>query len=117
MTREEFVKHAEQEIAQVLSGQKNRIMNLVQQAWAEGKRNAEVDTAIDIIKEAVYSIKPQKTYAHWKDEEDRASHWHCSNCGTVQGWASLLMKYCPNCGAEMAEHPQAACGVGQTFSP
>ena len=48
MTREEFMKHAEQEIDQAFRGQKNRMMNLVEQAWAEGKRNAEVD----VFKEA-----------------------------------------------------------------
>lgn len=48
MTRDEFMKHAEQEIDLAFRGQKNRMMNLVEQAWAEGKRNAEVD----IFKEA-----------------------------------------------------------------
>ena len=48
MTRDEFMKHAEQEIEHAFRGQKNRMMNLVEQAWAEGKRNAEVD----VFKEA-----------------------------------------------------------------
>lgn len=48
MTRDEFMKHAEQEIEQAFRGQRNRMMNLVEQAWAEGKRNAEVD----VFKEA-----------------------------------------------------------------
>lgn len=48
MTREEFMKHAEKEIDLAFRGQKNRMMNLVEQAWAEGKRNAEVD----VFKEA-----------------------------------------------------------------
>lgn len=48
MTRDEFMKHAEQEIDQAFRGQRNRMMNLVEQAWAEGKRNAEVE----IFKEA-----------------------------------------------------------------
>lgn len=48
MTRDEFFKHAEQEMEQAFRGQKNRMMNLVEQAWAEGKRNAETD----VFKEA-----------------------------------------------------------------
>lgn len=61
MTREEFMKHAEQEIEKALSGQKNRLMNLVQQAWAEGKRNAEVavfeeagNELVNVVKEALH---------------------------------------------------------------
>ena len=56
-------------------------------------------------------------YAHWEDEPDRYRHWHCSNCGTVQSDACIAMNYCPHCGAQMAEHPWAASGCGQTFSP
>lgn len=39
MTREEFIKHAENEIDDIFRSQRNRIMNLVMQGWAEGKRN------------------------------------------------------------------------------
>jgi hypothetical protein len=60
MTREEFMKHAEQEIEKAFSGQKNRMMNLVEQAWAEGKRNAEVavfeesgDKLVNIVEQAI----------------------------------------------------------------
>ena len=56
-------------------------------------------------------------YAHWVEEPDRERHWHCSNCGKVQGMASITMKYCPECGASMAEHPWAGSGCGQAFSP
>ena len=37
--------------------------------------------------------------AFWVEETDRKNHWHCSNCGKVQGIASIAMKYCPECGA------------------
>lgn len=56
-------------------------------------------------------------YAYWVEETDRNRHWHCSNCGKVQGISSIAMKYCPECGAKMAEHPWAASGCGQAFSP
>lgn len=52
MTREEFMKHAEEEIDQAFRGQRNRMMNLVEQAWAEGKRNAELNGVIDVVREA-----------------------------------------------------------------
>lgn len=56
-------------------------------------------------------------YGYWEDEPDRGRHWHCSECGTVQGISCVAMNYCPHCGAKMAEHPWAASGCGQTFSP
>ena len=49
MTRDEFLKHAGHEIDAALGNRKNRMLNLVEQAWAEGKRNAEVET----LKEAI----------------------------------------------------------------
>lgn len=52
MTRDEFMKHAESEIDQAFRGHKNRMMNLVEQAWAEGKRNAEINGVIDVVREA-----------------------------------------------------------------
>lgn len=58
-----------------------------------------------------------RRYGYWVEEPDRERHWHCSQCGAVQGMACLAMKYCPNCGADMAEHPWTASGCGQTFSP
>lgn len=57
MTREEFMKQAEQEIEKVLSGQKNRIMNIVQQAWAEGKRNQEAAIFEEVGNELVEVVK------------------------------------------------------------
>lgn len=42
MTRDEFMAHAKEEIDRAFDGKRNRMMNLVEQAWAEGKRNAEV---------------------------------------------------------------------------
>ena len=56
MTREEFMKHAEQEVEQAFRGQKNRMMNLVEQAWAEGKRNAELAYLEGIANELKQSL-------------------------------------------------------------
>lgn len=57
MTRDEFMKHAEQEIDAVFRGQKNRMMNLVEHAWAEGKRNAEVAVFEEAGNELVEVVK------------------------------------------------------------
>ena len=59
MTREEFMQHAEQEIDLAFRGQKNRMMNLVEQAWAEGKRNAELESVEQIGNELVNVVKQQ----------------------------------------------------------
>lgn len=64
-----------------------------------------------------YPADKGRAAASWDEEPDRERHWHCSACGTVQGVSSIAMKYCPECGARMAEHPWAASGCGQAFSP
>lgn len=40
-------------------------------------------------------------HARWVEESDRNRHWHCGNCGSVQGVVCIAMNYCPNCGAKM----------------
>lgn len=52
MTREEFMKDARLSAHKILESKENGIMNLVQQAWAEGKRNAEVETLKQAVAEA-----------------------------------------------------------------
>lgn len=60
MTREEFMREAEREINDCWSRQRNRLMNLVQRAWAEGKRNAEINGVTQIILDAVNQLqKPE----------------------------------------------------------
>lgn len=53
MTREKFMQEARLTAHRILEGKENSIMNLVQQAWAEGKRNAEVETLRAAIDEAL----------------------------------------------------------------
>lgn len=118
MTRDEFMREARKTAGKILESKENGIMNLVQQAWAEGKRNAEVETLSELINEALAKDNNvHRKLAYWVEETDRERHWHCSNCGRVQGVASVSMKYCPECGYEMIEHPWAASGCGQTFCP
>ena len=56
MKREDFMKYAELEIDNAFRGQKNRMMNLVEQAWAEGKRNAEIDGVTRIVRDALNKL-------------------------------------------------------------
>ena len=69
MTRDEFMARAKQEIDNAFSGQRNRMMNLVEQAWAEGKRNAETDALVEVVKEALDRIQrqPPKEDTPWTE--------------------------------------------------
>lgn len=53
MTRDEFMKVAQNEIDQIFLSGKNRMMNLVERAWAEGKKNAEVDNLKEVLEQAL----------------------------------------------------------------
>ena len=56
MTREDFMKYAEKEIDDIFRSQRNRIMNLVMQGLAEGKRNAEIDGVTRIVRDALNKL-------------------------------------------------------------
>ena len=53
MEREKFMQEARLTAHRILEVKENGIMNLVQRAWAEGKRNAEVETLRAAIDEAL----------------------------------------------------------------
>lgn len=40
-------------------------------------------------------------HARWIEEPNRKNHWHCSNCGVVEGLVCKLVTYCRFCGAVM----------------
>lgn len=40
-------------------------------------------------------------HSEWVEEKDRVRHWHCRECGLVEGMAHYMMHFCPNCGANM----------------
>ena len=61
MEREKFMQEARMTAHRILEGKENGIMNLVQQAWAEGKRNAEVETLRAAIDEALDRREPKVT--------------------------------------------------------
>jgi len=39
----------------------------------------------------------------WIEEPDRCYHWHCSECGFVEGIRVKMDIYCPHCGAKNVE--------------
>ena len=53
MTRDEFMSIAKVEVDNIIIRDRNRIMNLVERAWAEGKRNAEIEGISEIVKAAL----------------------------------------------------------------
>ena len=53
MTRGEFMAYAEAEVDEIVGRQKNRIMNVVWKAWAEGKKSAEIEGISEIVKAAL----------------------------------------------------------------
>ena len=72
MEREKFMQEARETAHKILAGKENGIMNLVQQAWAEGKRSAEVETLRAAINEALdkrepkaVEIKPKTTWGEF----------------------------------------------------
>ena len=65
MTRDEFMKYAEDEIEIAIGRQKNRIMDVIYRAWAEGKRNAEIAGVSDIVRGALEKM----TDREWAKDE------------------------------------------------
>ena len=103
MTREEFMKHAEAEIDQAFRGHKNRMMNLVEQAWAEGKRNAEADAVISVVKDALESISEKKQEPRI-DSTGVLYHVYCEKCGNGWWTENAFPDTCPGCGKTLP-HP------------
>lgn len=99
MTRDEFMKHAEEEIDAAFRGQRNRMMNLVERAWAEGKRNAEMERIDELGKEIIDQVKksivvpyemklpglPEGEYPNWQSLENSLPNGFlsdvCKTCG------------------------------------
>jgi len=73
VTREEFMASARQEIEEVFAGRRNRIMNLVEKAWAEGKKNAETGQVEAILREALKRFDPPETVSA---EPEKCKSWH-----------------------------------------
>ena len=68
MTRDEFLEHAGKEVDAALGNRKNRMLNLVEQAWAEGKRNAEVETLKEALEAALDSRTADTPIEHVRSD-------------------------------------------------
>lgn len=72
MTRDEFMKQAKETSYRILESKSNGIMNLVAQAWAEGKRNAELDAISEIVKQVIERVQvSHPATPEWISVEDR----------------------------------------------
>lgn len=91
MTREEFMEIAENEIDHILVTHKNRMMNLVQQAWAEGKRNAETEKLESVVREVLDNVYGKKNETHQPDVEEKEAPPHLDKDGCVY-WDQLIKK-------------------------
>ncbi len=65
MTRDEFMDIANKEVNQMLTTQKNRMMGLIERAWAEGKKNADVSEMKDIVKELARTLLVSDRLLDW----------------------------------------------------
>lgn len=105
MTRDEFMEHARKEIDLAFSSPKNRVMNLVEKAWKEGKRNAEIDGVMGVLNEAIERhMKGTEKPAEKPDDE---VIFKCPCCGTenhIYEWSAEQDGYfttCRHCGKAM----------------
>lgn len=64
-------------------------------------RSCYAGDVIDMVEDAPAIDAVPVVHGRWVKEPDRANHWHCSECGRVEGWAHYTMEYCPTCGAKM----------------
>lgn len=60
MNRDSFMEYAEKEVHTVFSHRENALMNLIRQAYAEGKRNAEIDAMTKALREALNNLEQDK---------------------------------------------------------
>lgn len=59
MTRDAMIAVAEREINEALDKLRNRMIWLVERAWCEGKKSAEMEQVAEIVKGAVAEIQKQ----------------------------------------------------------
>lgn len=60
MTRDEFMAYAEREIDAVINTHKNRLMDVVYRAWAEGKKAAEIDALTETVRQALERMEKKE---------------------------------------------------------
>lgn len=62
MTRDEFMTYAEKEIDAVLKTHKNRILDVVYRAWAEGKKAAEIHALTETVRQALGRMEKKEQH-------------------------------------------------------
>ena len=60
MTRDEFMAYAEREIDAVINTHKNRLMDVVMRAWAEGKKAAEIAALTETVRQALERMEKKE---------------------------------------------------------
>lgn len=102
MTRDEFIDIASEEIDQMLITRKNRIMGLVERAWAEGKKNAEVSGIEGIVKEAIDKIYNKPEVAETPDiHSEHTLDWGIASPLPIDGVNAIIPNACRTC----SNHP------------
>lgn len=83
------------------------VKKIYEHAW--GADNIFIDELVDGI---IGNMEPieERPLGKWERHYTRPGvyadlFWHCSNCGykSSNDYADRYFKYCPNCGAKMAE--------------
>lgn len=134
MKRDEFMDKARQELDLIMTSLGKAIMNIIEQAWAEGKRNAELDAIKDIVKQALDGARPsypvtpsypdpvspwinpiitcdtagaKPPEAHFADEEDKEKEpIEPKWASGIKGGADAL---CGSCMAWLSDHSWGYC--------
>ena len=57
--------------------------------------------AMNIVDEEtpIHAEDYESKQGHWIEEKDRVNHWHCSECGFVEGIRYKIEDFCPKYGA------------------
>ncbi len=81
MTREEFMQDADHELNDTLRKVRNRMMNLIERAYAEGQKNAGADQVLEVVREALSRMQKPETTETASAEPEKCSCWHAIPTG------------------------------------
>ena len=59
MTRDEFIVQSMKDIDAATRSYKKNLMDIVENAWAEGKRNAEIDGVLEVVRTVLSTLKKE----------------------------------------------------------
>ena len=92
MTQEEIWEHFAKKAINKILGDKNLL-----------EINGNSCSFYDVIKMLNDNQLTLTRRGEWVKEMDRTNHWHCSNCGFVEGVVCRFHRFCPRCGAFMRD--------------